>query len=154
MRQRRFSSYDLSTGCAVEACLEVIGGKWKGIILHHLMNHGVLRFNELQRLKPDLSPRILTAQLRELEEDGVVLRKVYPIVPPKVEYSLSPAGESLKPLVQAMQDWGDEHLIRTKAPVNQRGKASMPSEEGSMSVTSTKAGARRPKAADRVSSMR
>lgn len=123
MKQRRFRSYDLSTGCAVEACLEVIGGKWKGIILHHLMEHGVLRFNELQRLKPDLSPRILTAQLRELEEDGVVRRKVYPVVPPKVEYSLTSAGETLKPLIQAMQDWGDEFLIRTKAPVGQRGKA-------------------------------
>ena|ERR1700722_10446476 len=123
MRQRRFRSYDLSTGCAVEACLEVIGGKWKGIILHHLMEHGVLRFNELQRLKPDLSPRILTAQLRELEEDGVVHRKVYPVVPPKVEYSLTSAGETLKPLIGAMQDWGDEFLIRTKAPVGQRAKA-------------------------------
>ncbi len=128
MRQRRFRSYDLSTGCAVEACLEVIGGKWKGIILHHLMTHGVLRFNELQRLKPDLSPRILTAQLRELEEDGVVRRKVYPVVPPKVEYSLTAAGESLKPLIGAMQDWGDAHLIRTKAPVGKRGKATTASE--------------------------
>jgi DNA-binding HxlR family transcriptional regulator len=71
-------------------------------ILHHLMTRGVLRFNEIQRLKPTLSPRILTAQLRELEEDGVIVRKVYPVVPPKVEYSLSKAGESLKPLIKAM----------------------------------------------------
>jgi DNA-binding HxlR family transcriptional regulator len=117
MRTPRYKSYDLGTGCAVEACLEVIGGKWKGVILHHLMTHGVLRFNEIQRLKPDLSPRILTAQLRELEDDGVVLRKVYPVVPPKVEYSLSKAGETLKPLIQAMQDWGDEHLLRINASV-------------------------------------
>lgn len=117
MRQRRYKSYDLGTGCAVEACLEVIGGKWKGVILHHLMTYGVLRFNEIQRLKPDLSPRILTAQLRELEEDGVIIRKVYPVVPPKVEYSLSPAGETLNPLIKAMQDWGDAHLVRTNAPV-------------------------------------
>jgi DNA-binding HxlR family transcriptional regulator len=107
MRQRRYKYYDLGTGCAVEACLEVIGGKWKGVILHHLMTLGVLRFNEIQRLKPDLSPRILTAQLRELENDGVIVRKVYPVVPPKVEYSLSKTGESLKPLIQAMQHWGD-----------------------------------------------
>ena len=125
MKQRRYTSYELSTGCAVEACLEVIGGKWKGVILHHLITSGVQRFNELQRLTPKLSPRILTAQLRELEEDGVIVRKVYPVVPPKVEYSLSKVGESLKPLIQAMQDWGDEHLLRTNAPVRQRAKSSV-----------------------------
>src|SRR5882762_3308568 len=124
MRQRRHESYELSSGCAVEACLEVIGGKWKGVILHHLMTRGVLRFNEIQRLKPSLSPRILTAQLRELEQDGVIVRKVYPVVPPKVEYSLSMAGESLKPLIKAMQDWGDEYLLRTNAPIGSRARAS------------------------------
>jgi DNA-binding HxlR family transcriptional regulator len=123
MRRRRHQSYELSSGCAVEACLEVIGGKWKGVILHHLMTRGVLRFNEIQRLKPNLSPRILTAQLRELEHDGVIVRKVYPVVPPKVEYSLSKTGESLKPLIKAMQDWGDEHLLRTNAPISSRAKA-------------------------------
>jgi DNA-binding HxlR family transcriptional regulator len=117
MKQRRYKSYELGTGCGVEACLEVIGSKWKGVILHHLMAHSVLRFSEIQRLKPNLSPRILTSQLRELEEDGVIVRKVYPVVPPKVEYSLSKTGESLKPLIHAMQDWGDEHLLRTSAPV-------------------------------------
>ena len=129
MRKRRHASYELSSGCAVEACLEVIGGKWKGVILHHLMNSGVLRFNEIQRLKPDLSPRTLTAQLRELEQDGVILRKVYPVVPPKVEYSLSRAGESLKPLIKAMQDWGDEYLLRTNAPISSRAKASAQNNE-------------------------
>jgi DNA-binding HxlR family transcriptional regulator len=128
MRQQRYESYELSTGCAVEACLEVIGGKWKGVILHHLMTHGVLRFNQIQRLKPELSPRILTAQLRELEDDGVIVRKVYPVVPPKVEYSLSKVGESLKPLIQAMQDWGDQHLLRTNAPVKQPSKAVVPGD--------------------------
>ena len=124
MRKRRHESYELNSGCAVEACLEVIGGKWKGVILHHLMTRGVLRFNEIQRLKPNLSPRILTAQLRELEQDGVIVRKVYPVVPPKVEYSLSKTGESLKPLIKAMQDWGDEYLLRTNAPISSRAKAS------------------------------
>ena len=84
---------------------------------------GVLRFNQIQRLKPNLSPRILTAQLRELEQDGVIVRKVYPVVRPKVEYSLSKAGESLKPLIKAMQDWGDEYLLRTNAPISSRAKA-------------------------------
>jgi DNA-binding HxlR family transcriptional regulator len=122
MRKRRYQSYDLGTGCAVEACLEVIGGKWKGVILFHLMTHGVLRFSEIQRLKPELSPRILTAQLRELEDDGVVVRKVYPVVPPKVEYSLSKAGETLTPLIQLMQQWGDAHLLHTNAPLRPRSK--------------------------------
>jgi DNA-binding HxlR family transcriptional regulator len=124
MKPRRYKHYELGTGCGVEACLEVIGGKWKGVILHHLMIHGVLRFNEIQRLKPDLSPRTLTAQLRELESDGVIARKVYPVVPPKVEYSLSETGQLLKPLIHAMQDWGDAHLLRTNAPVKQRAKIS------------------------------
>jgi DNA-binding HxlR family transcriptional regulator len=81
------------------------------------MQHGTLRFNQLQKLKPALSPRILTAQLRELERDEVIVRKVYPVVPPKVEYSLSPAGESLRELIQAMQKWGDRFLVRVNAPV-------------------------------------
>jgi DNA-binding HxlR family transcriptional regulator len=115
--KRRFKEYELETGCGVEACLEVVGGKWKGLILHHLMQHGTLRFNQLQKLKPALSPRILTAQLRELERDEVIVRKVYPVVPPKVEYSLSPAGESLRELIQAMQKWGDRFLVRVNAPV-------------------------------------
>jgi DNA-binding HxlR family transcriptional regulator len=115
--KRRFKEYELETGCGVGACLEVVGGKWKGIILHHLMQHGTLRFNQLQKLKPNLSPRILTAQLRELERDEVIVREVYPVVPPKVEYSLSPAGESLRELIQAMQKWGDRFLVRVNAPV-------------------------------------
>jgi DNA-binding HxlR family transcriptional regulator len=121
MRQQRHKSYELS-GCAVEACLEVIGGKWKGVILYHLIASGVLRFNEIQRLTPKLSPRILTAQLRELEHDGVIVRKVYPVVPPKVEYSLSKAGESLKPLIEAMEDWGDKYLSRESEPVSHQPK--------------------------------
>jgi len=112
---KRYGSYD-KPGCAVEACLEVIGGKWKGVILYHLMDTGVLRFNEIQRLAPALSPRILTAQLRELEDDGVIRRKVYPVVPPKVEYSLSPTGESLRPLIRAMNDWGNVHLQGKSSP--------------------------------------
>lgn len=117
MKKRRFKNYELQSGCGVEACLEVIGGKWKGLILHHLLEQGTLRFSQFQRLKPDLSPRILTAQLRELESDGVIARKVFPVVPPKVEYSLSPSGESLRGLISAMQQWGDEFLIRIQAPV-------------------------------------
>jgi DNA-binding HxlR family transcriptional regulator len=102
--------------------LEVIGGKWKGVILHYLIEQGVLRFNELQKLTPDLSPRILTAQLRELEEDGVIRREVYAVVPPKVEYSLTGSGETLKPLILAMRAWGDSHLLRSRSRITTRAK--------------------------------
>jgi DNA-binding HxlR family transcriptional regulator len=148
MRQPRYKSYDLGTGCAVEACLEVIGGKWKGVIIHHLMTNGILRFNEIQRMKPNLSPRILTAQLRELEEDGIITRKVYPVVPPKVEYALSPAGESLRPLIQAMQDWGDAHLLRTNAPINKaKAACKVPSKEAKNERLSGNKGKVRPDSA-------
>ena len=115
MSKRRHRLYELESGCGVEACLELIGGKWKGVILHHLLTEHVLRFSELQKLKPSLSPRILTAQLRELESDGLVIRKVYAVVPPKVEYSLSSLGQSLMPLIEAMQRWGDEYLLHINA---------------------------------------
>jgi DNA-binding HxlR family transcriptional regulator len=121
--RKRYNTYELQSGCGVEACLELIGGKWKGVILHHLLTEGVLRFSEIQRLKPTLSPRILTAQLRELEHDGLIVRKVYPVVPPKVEYSLSSTGESLIPLIEAMQRWGDEYLLRINAPTRPRKSA-------------------------------
>lgn len=95
--------------CPVELTLSVIGGKWKGMILYHLLS-GTKRFNELRRLMPDITQRVLTLQLRELEQDGIVHREVYKVVPPKVEYSLTPFGETLKPLVLSMQQWGERYL--------------------------------------------
>ena len=97
-------------GCPVEAALDVIGNKWKGIILFHLLS-GTKRFNELKRLIPEVSQRVLTLQLRELESDKVVIRKVYPQIPPKVEYSLSELGLSLKPILMSLRDWGEKILI-------------------------------------------
>jgi DNA-binding HxlR family transcriptional regulator len=85
--------------------LEIIGGKWKGIILYHLVG-GTKRFNELMRLMPDVTQRMLTRQLRELEEHGIIIRKVYAEVPPKVEYSLSELGVTLIPVVQTLSQWG------------------------------------------------
>lgn len=103
-------SFDCALGCSVEAALHVIGGKWKGVILYRLMVGEVLRFNELRRLLPNITQRMLTNQLRELENDGLVMRKVYPEVPPKVEYRLSDHGKTLIPVIQALKQWGDVHL--------------------------------------------
>ncbi|WP_084143359.1 winged helix-turn-helix transcriptional regulator [Methylocapsa acidiphila] len=105
----RHSRYDTTPGCAVEATLEVIGGKWKGVLLYHLLN-GTLRFGELRRLVPDVTQRMLTQQLRELERDGVIERKVYAQVPPRVDYSLTKFGRTLEPIVLMMRDWGKTYL--------------------------------------------
>ena len=97
-------------GCAVEAALDVIGSKWKGVILFHLLD-GTKRFNELRRLIPGVTQRMLTLQLRELEKDKVINRKVYAEVPPKVEYSLTEHGKSLKDILHKLRDWG-EHMMQ------------------------------------------
>ena len=97
--------------CPVEATLDVLGGKWRALIVFQL-GHGTLRFGELHRLIPAASSRMLTQQLRELEEHGVVNRKVYAQVPPKVEYSLTAYGRTLQPVLSAMCKWGNEHSVR------------------------------------------
>lgn len=89
----------------VEAAMEVVGGKWKLAILRHLFD-GTCRFGELNRAMPAITPRMLTRQLRELEADGLVRRVVYPEVPPKVEYSLTYLGESLRPIALRLEEWG------------------------------------------------
>ena len=86
--------------------LSVIGGKWKMILLCLLYDHKVVRYNELQRLAGGITYKTLSVQLKELEADGLILRKEYPQIPPKVEYSLSPKGKSLIPIMDAMCDWG------------------------------------------------
>ena len=101
--------YDCNFGCPVEACLEVIGGKWKGVILYHLLG-GTKRFNELRRLMPAVTQRMLTRQLRELEADQIVIRTVFPEVPPKVEYSLTDFGKTLEPILSMLQKWGAQYL--------------------------------------------
>lgn len=97
--------WDCKLGCPVELTLEVIGGRWKGVIMYHLTK-GTLRFGQLKRLIPGITQRMLTLQLRELEADGLVERKVYPEVPPKVEYALSDVGRTLQPIIHAMLEWG------------------------------------------------
>jgi DNA-binding HxlR family transcriptional regulator len=97
--------------CPVEATLDVIGGKWKVVILFWLRD-GMRRFGELRRQIPGISERMLTQQLRELEAHGVVARTVYAEVPPRVEYALTPYGRTLRPITDLMCAWGKRHLRR------------------------------------------
>ncbi len=110
----RFEDYSCSFGCVVEATIEVIGGKWKGVILYHLFD-GTKRFNELRKLMPTVTQRMLTKQLRELERDGVVYRHVYAEVPPRVEYSLTEFGQTLHPILKELEVWGNEYLEKVSA---------------------------------------
>ncbi|MCL6753891.1 helix-turn-helix transcriptional regulator [Nostoc sp. CCCryo 231-06] len=98
--------------CEVETTLKVIGGRWKVLIIRELMT-GVKRFGELQRALPGVTQKMLTQQLREMEEDGIIHREVYPQIPPKVEYSLTPLGETLQPILYAMHEWAVQHLALT-----------------------------------------
>ncbi len=107
MTQRK---YDCNPACPVEATLDVIGGKWKGIILYHLLEAQTMRFNELRRALPCTTQRMLTKQLRELEANKLITRKIYPQVPPKVEYSISDYGRTLAPIIHSLQQWGMQHL--------------------------------------------
>jgi DNA-binding HxlR family transcriptional regulator len=91
--------------CPIEVALEVIGGMWKVIIVREL-TQGTLRYSQLHRALKRVTHKMLAQQLRELERDGVISRKVYPQVPPKVEYTLTPLGEALQPLLDSMQAWG------------------------------------------------
>ena len=97
-------------GCPVEATLSFLDGKWKGVILFHLMG-GTLRFNELRRKLPSVTQRMLTKQLRELEESGLVSRRVFPVVPPRVDYALTPLGLTLRPVIEALAVWGEENVF-------------------------------------------
>lgn len=95
--------------CEKELTLAVIGGKWKLIILWHLGLEGTKRFSELKKLIPHITQKMLTNQLRELEEDQLIRRKVYPEVPPRVEYSMTEHGQSLMPVLKIMYDWGKDY---------------------------------------------
>ena len=99
--------------CPVETTLDLIGGKYKTLILWHLAG-GPQRFSQLQRLITRATPKMLTQQLRELEEDGVIHREVFPVVPPRVEYALSELGETLRPIFSALESWGNgyQQLVR------------------------------------------
>ena len=106
--------YNWKTGCDVEATLSVIGGRWKPILVCHLLE-GRKRFGELRRLTPNATERMITLQLRELEADGVVSRHVYAEVPPRVEYELTEFGRSLEAILVLMQAWGSAFKARRLA---------------------------------------
>ena len=95
--------------CPDGTTLGLIGGKYKVVIIWYLSENGVLRYNELQKLLLGVTPKMLISQLRELEEDKLIKRKVYPVVPPKVEYSLTELGKSLIPILQEMKTWGEKY---------------------------------------------
>lgn len=108
MRKQKHKRY---TKCPVEATLDLIGGKWKGIVLFHLMKE-IKRFNELRRLVPDITQRMLTLQLRQLEKDGLIKRKIYKEIPPKVEYSLTKLGHTIIPILQLLEQWGTQYVLK------------------------------------------
>ena len=119
MPRIRHKSLDCNPGCAVEATLQLIDGKWKGVILFHLLQ-GTMRFNALRKVLPNVTQRMLTMQLRELEEDKFIHREVFLQVPPKVEYSLTDRGRTLEPVIMALKHWGDAHTeFRTKEAVQE-----------------------------------
>lgn len=102
--------------------LSVIGGKWKMVILYWLVEKKTIRYNELQRLIGSISYKTLSVQLKELEKDGVIIRKEYPQIPPKVEYSLSPKGLSLYPIMEQLCVWGENHRMSIKEGTNEFNK--------------------------------
>ena len=103
--------------CPVETTLELIGGKYKALILWHL-SAGKLRFSELRQRVSSATPKMLTQQLRELEKNQLVHREVYPVIPPKVEYSLTETGRSLMPVLVAIRDWGSDYLRKNHQDPN------------------------------------
>ncbi|WOO35917.1 helix-turn-helix domain-containing protein [Anaerocolumna sp. AGMB13020] len=96
--------------CPIEHTVNLIGHKWKVLIIRNLMNDGTQRFSELSKGINGISQKMLTQQLKQLEQDGIIDRKVFPEVPPRVEYSLTESGNSLKPILDSMNLWGVEHM--------------------------------------------
>lgn len=111
MKTTTEDTYKLS--CTVESTLKVIGGRWKVLILRELFQ-GVKRFGELHRALNGITQKMLTQQLREMEQDGIIHREVYLQVPPKVEYSLTDLGKTLQPILDAMHTWGNRYLQERK----------------------------------------
>lgn len=101
--------------CPVEAALQLIGGKYKAVILWHLMQ-GTLRYSQLHKKMPKATDKMLTQHLRELERDGLITRTVYPVIPPKTEYSLTDFGKTIFPVLDSMCNWGREYILKKEKP--------------------------------------
>lgn len=99
--------YNCQEGCPIESTLQIISGKWKAVILYHFTKNNVHHFGELQRNMRDCSRRMLALQLKELESDGIIQKTIYPAMPPKTEYQLTAFGETLIPVINAMEKWGN-----------------------------------------------
>jgi len=115
-------NFGCAPGCSVEVTLDLIDGKWKGVILYHLQE-GRLRFGELRKRLPNVTQRMLTKQLRALEEDDLIIRKVYAEVPPRVDYELSETGQRLRPVIDALKAWGDDNRARLAASARNKSEA-------------------------------
>lgn len=110
LSQSRDRRMYVNTYCKFETALDILIGKWKPVILLRLLNHGTMRFSELQKSIPDITKKMLTQQLRELEYHDIVHREVYKEIPSRVEYSITEYGQRMTPLLQAMNDWGVNHI--------------------------------------------
>lgn len=108
--------------CSVDYAFKRIGGKYKGRILWYLHEHGILRYGELRRTLPDITTKMLTQSLRELELDGLISRKVYQEVPPKVEYALTEIGKELIPFISYLKEWGDKQIARSNELISSTGQ--------------------------------
>ena len=113
MKRLDAKTYDCAAGCPVEATLDLIDGKWKAVILYHLLGD-TIRFNELRRRLSRITQRMLTRQLRELEAANLIHREIYAVVPPRVEYSLTELGRSLEPVIRSLWAWGSQYLATRK----------------------------------------
>ncbi|PSL01014.1 HxlR family transcriptional regulator [Murinocardiopsis flavida] len=109
--------------CGIDAALDVVSGKWKGLILRELAEHGIRRFSELRRALPGVSEKMLTQHLRELEVDTLVHRRVYAEVPPRVEYSLTEHGRTLNRALVPLGDWGCERIVRERSELVEKSDA-------------------------------
>lgn len=107
--------YNRQTGCSVENTVQFISGKWKSVIMYHLLNNSTQRFGQLNAKIPSCTPRMLARQLNELEQDGLVEKHVYETVPMVTDYSATAFGQSLAPVITAMSDWGDKYNALAKA---------------------------------------
>jgi len=110
--------------CPVDAGLALMAGKWKPRILWKLYRYQTMRFGQLKRMLPDITDKMLTQQLRELEADGLIKRMVYPVVPPKVEYTFSAFGKTLEPVIAAIATWGETHEQEIRSHLESHGTAS------------------------------